>query len=253
MIQLKSLERAGNPYKSVQSHTEASRCHETESRCFQRLEVCSFTFWQCVGGRTYLHSTPAQHSALLWLPTTFPGPAANKCQQPESSSSPVIFHFYLLQQAQSKQPFVAKTTGVNSLSSGYSEVHLLLTYLFAVPALLSVYLSLPPNGCGAQAQQSLSARWADDYILSYLGESQSWFFNQHFTIPVLERQSFYSSRLFSGCFKGLFIWRGSCLAGDERCFYGQCWQRAGGCEKGSKEERMESLEEAMLSGFLNPA
>lgn len=68
---------------------------------------------------------------------------------------------------------MAKTTGVNSLSSGYSEVHLLLTYLFAVPALLSVYLSLPPNGCGAQAQQSLSARWADDYILSYLGESQS--------------------------------------------------------------------------------
>lgn len=68
---------------------------------------------------------------------------------------------------------MAKTTGVNPLSSGYSEVHLLLTYLFAVPALLSVYLSLPPNGCGAQAQQSLSARWADDYILSYLGESQS--------------------------------------------------------------------------------
>lgn len=85
----------------------------------------------------------------------------------------MIFYFSLLQQAQSKQPFVAKTTGVNSLSSGYSEVHLLLTHLFAAPALLSVYLSLPANGSGAQALRSLSAGWADDYILSYLGESQA--------------------------------------------------------------------------------
>lgn len=38
---------------------------------------------------------------------------------------------------------------------------------------------------------------------------------------------------------------------DERCLCGQCWQRAGGCEEGSKEERMESLEEAMLSGFFD--
>lgn len=38
----------------------------------------------------------------------------------------------------------------------------------------------PPDGCGAQALQSLSARWAGDYTLSYLGESQSWFFNQRF-------------------------------------------------------------------------
>lgn len=96
----------------------------------------------CVQGRMYLPSTSAQHSALLWLAATFPSP--NSKQMPAASQQlfPHDF-FYLLQQAQSKQPFVAETTGVNSLSSAYSEVHLLLTYLFAAPALLSVYLSLP--------------------------------------------------------------------------------------------------------------
>lgn len=71
--------------------------------------------------------------------------------------------------------------------------------------------------------------------------------------PFQDGKAFIPHCFLVAALKGFFIWRGSCLTGDERCSYGQHWQRAGGCEQGSQEERMESLEEAILSGFLNPA
>lgn len=250
------MQQAGNPNKPAHSHTEAMQVSWNRLQTF--LETPSLLIHlllMCVQGRMYLPSTSTQHSALLWLCSHISFTQQQTNASTQSAALPPWF-FYLLQQAQSKQPFVAETTGVNSLSSAYSEVHLLLTYLFAAPALLSVYLSLPSWWLwspGSAEPFSKMGWWLYPVIP---GREPVMIFQSAFPpFPFQDgKKSFYSSRLFSGCFKGLFIWRGSCLAGDERCFCGQHWQRAGGCEEGSKEERMESLEEAMLlSGFVNPA